>query len=199
MFAALALVLAAAPLASDDAAERLAAVQAWAQKQKKPVLAVKDARALTACVDLSPVAETGCTTPAQLCPVREGDDGSAGSRTESVALLLNSPDHLARHLQVWKSSVYEPKIAECDPPEPLFGAPPPDQRAKDVAAWRKAHAKEYAKCVARMEKDSRDDAEELSCDVVLVNACRREAYVKCKGRNLNKKRAPPEQLQRVEL
>ena len=200
MFAALVLVLAASPLASDDAAERLAAVQAWAKKQKKPVLALKVARELKDCIELAPVADTGCTQPAPLCPLREGDDGSGGSRRESLSLLLKSPDHVAKHVQVWRSSVYEPKIAECDPPEPLFGAPSPEQRALDVAAWRKTHAKEYAKCVGRMEKDARNDDEEFSCDVVLVNACRKEAYVKCKARNLGTKAAlPSEQVQRVEL
>lgn len=200
MSAALALILAASPLASDDAAERLSAVQAWAQKQKRPVLAVKDARSLNECVELAPVADTGCAQAAPLCPLHEGDDGSSGTRRESLSLLLKSPDHTAKHLQVWKSSVYEPKILECDPPEPLFDAPSPEQRAKDIAAFRKTHAKEYAKCVARAEKDARDDAEEFSCDVVLVNACRKEAYVKCKARNIGQKATPPPAaLQRVEL
>lgn len=199
MFAALALVLAASPLAADDAAQRLAAVQAWA-KTKKPVLALKDARALNDCVELPPVADTGCTEPASLCPLREGDDGGGLTRRESLSLLLKSLDHSAKHLLVWRSSTYEPKISECDPTEPLFGAPSPEQRAKDIAAWRSTHAKEYAKCVARAEKESRDDAEEFSCDVVLVNACRKEAYVKCKARNLGKKAVgPPTTVQRVEL
>lgn len=199
MFAALALVLAAAPLASDDAAVRLKAVQDWAKKQKRPVLALKDARALTGCVELAPVADTGCTQPARLCPLREGDDGSAGTRRESLSVVLQSEDQHPWHLKVWRIAAYEPRVAECDPPEPLFDAPPPDQRAIDVAAWRKAHAAEYARCVARVEKDSRDDAEELSCDVVLVNACRREAYVKCKARNFGKKPTPPPYVHRMEL
>lgn len=200
MFAALVLVLAAAPLASDDAGERLKAVQAWATKQKKPVLALKEARALAGCVELAPVSDTGCGQPAKLCPLHEGDDGSAGTRRESLSLLLEGEDHVGKHLKVWWSAVYEPKVPECDPPEPLFGAPPPDQRAKDLVAWRTTHAAEYAKCVARVEKDSRDDAAEFSCDVVLVNACRREAYVKCKARNLGvKAKAPSVQVQRVEL
>ena len=200
MFAALALIITASPLASDDAAERLTAVQAWAQKQKKPLLALKDARLLTDCIELAPIADTGCAQPAPLCPLREGDDGSAGTRRESLSLWLKSPDHIAKHVQVWRSSVYEPKILECDPPEPLFGAPSPEQRLKDLAAFRKTHAKEYAKCVIRAEKDARDDAEEISCDVVLVNACRKEAYVKCKARNLGKKATPPPTtVQRVEL
>lgn len=199
MFAALAVVLAASPLASDDAEVRLKAVQEWAKKQKKPVLALKAARALEGCVELAPVADTGCAQPAQLCPLREGDDGSGGTRREALSLLLKGEDHAGRHLKVWRLAAYEPRVGECDPPEPMFGAPPQDQRAKEVAAWRKAHAAEYARCVARVEKDSRDDAEELACDVVLVNACRKEAYVSCKARNFGKKPTPPAYVHRVEL
>lgn len=201
MFTALALVLAAVPsLSAEDVAARLTAVQDYVKKQKKPLLTAKDARALTGCVELPAVKDSGCEVAAQVCPLHEGDDGSSGTRRESLSLLLTSPDHPSKHLQVWRSAVYEPRLFECDPPEHLFGASPPDQRAKEIETWRASHAKEYAACVARMQKDARDDAEEVSCDVLFVNACRREAYVRCKARNLAKAaKAPSEEVQRFEF
>jgi hypothetical protein len=199
MLAALLVVLSAAPMASDDAAERLAAVAKWARTQRKPQLSSKDARALTDCVELPPVKETGCAVPAKLCRLPEGDDGSSGTRIESLSLLLTGQDRDVKPLRVWWSAAYEPRRAECDPPESMTGSDSPEQRAKDVAAFRKNHAKEYAKCVARVEKDARDDAEELSCELVLMNECRKEAYLTCKTRNLRKGIVALEHLHRFEF
>jgi hypothetical protein len=199
MLAALLVVLSAAPMASDDAAERLAAVQKWAKTQRKPQLSSKDARALTDCVELPPVKETGCAAPAKLCRLHEGDDGSSGTRIESLSLLLTGQDRDVKPLRVWWTAAYEPKRGECDPPESMVGPQTPEQRAKEVAAFHQAHAKEYATCVARTEKDARDDAEELLCEVVLMNACRREAYLTCKARNLRKGMVALEHLHRFEF
>lgn len=191
------LISAAPSLGADDPAVRLAAVQSFAKKQKKPQLSAKDARALADCVELAPVKDTGCAEVAKLCKLHEGDDGSSGTRTESLSLLLSGPESKA--LRVFWSVGYEPKVSECDPPESMLGQETPDQRAKDAAAFRKAHPREYARCVARAEKDARDDAEELLCDLVLVNACRREAYVRCKARNLHKGVSALEQLHRFDF
>jgi hypothetical protein len=193
-------LLAASPLASDDVAERLAAVEQWAKKQKKPQLSSKEARALSDCVDVPALKDTGCTTPATLCRLHEGDDGSSGTRTESLSLFLSVKEHdNGKSLRVWWSAAYEAKPSECDPPESMSGTETPDQRAKVIAAWKKGHSKEYAHCVARLEKDAKDDAEELLCDVVLVNACRREAYVTCKSRNLRQGVNALEKLHRFDF
>ena len=199
MFAALLVVLSAAPMASDDAAERLAAVATWAKTQRKPQLSSKDARALSDCVELPPVKETGCAVPAKLCRLAEGDDGSSGTRTESLSMLLMGQDRDVKPLRVWWIAAYEPKRGECDPPESMSGTETPEFRAQEAIAFRKAHPKEYAKCVARAEKDAQDDAEELSCEVVLLNACRKEAYLTCKSRNLRKGIVALEHLHRFEF
>jgi hypothetical protein len=189
-------LLAQHPLASDDAQARLEAVRAWAKKQKKPQLSSRDARAMTECIEVPPVKETGCEQPAKLCRLHEGDDGASGTRIEALSLLL---DGHAQPLRVWWSATYEPAVADCDPPEKLEGHESPEAHAAETAAWRKAHAKEYARCVARVTKDAKDDAEELACEVVLVNACRQEAFLTCKGRNLRQRGAALEQLHRVAL
>ena len=199
MLAALLFVLCAAPMASDDAAERLAAVDRWAKTQRKPQLSSKDARALTDCVELPAVKETGCAVPAKLCRLPEGDDGSSGTRMESLSLLLMGQDRDVKPLRVWWTAAYEPKRGECDPPESLSGTETPEFRAREAVAFRKAHPKEYAKCVARAEKDALDDAEELSCEVVLLNACRKEAYLTCRSRNLRKGMVALEHLHRFEF
>jgi hypothetical protein len=178
------LAAAPSPLSSEDAAERLAAVEKWAKKQKKPQLSAKDARALEACVELPAVKETGCTTAAKLCRLHEGDDGSSGTRVESLSLHLGGQEHDGKSLRVAWTAIYEAKVEECDPPESMTHVENPEQRAKDVAVYRKT--KEYAKCLGRMQKDAKDDAEEMLCDVVLMNACRKEAYVTCRTKNLRK-------------
>lgn len=190
------LLLSQHPLAADDAQVRLDAVAAWAKKKKKPQLAVKDARAIGQCLELAPVAETGCATKAKLCRLHEGDDGSSGTRIESLSLVLEGHE---KPMRVYWTATYEPAVPDCDPPEKLEGHDSPEQHANEVAAWRKTHAKEYAKCVARVTKDAKDDAEELSCDVVLVNACRAEAYLTCKSKNLRKGMTALTQLHRVEF
>jgi hypothetical protein len=182
------------PLASDDAATRLAAVAKWA-KGKKPQLSSKAARELTDCTELPAVKDTGCAQPARLCRLHEGDDGSAGTRVESLSLTLTGHEKAVR---VWWAATYEPRRFECDPPEPLEGHESKVDHDAEVAAWRKANAREWARCLARVEKDARDDAEELHCEVVLVNACRAEAFVTCRARNLRSKNAL-EHLHRVEF
>ncbi len=189
------LVLTQHPLASDDAGARLEAVAKWA-KQKKPQLAAKDARALADCLEVPGVKETGCTTPAKLCRLHEGDDGSSGTRTESLSLVLEGRE---KALRVWWTAAYEPSLTDCDPVEPLEGHESPEQHAAEIAEYRSKHAREFTKCVARVKKQAKDDAEELSCDVVLINACREEAWVTCKARNLRKGTTALERLHRFEF
>lgn len=181
--ALLATVLAAAPLASGDAASQLAAVEKWAQG-KKPQLSFQQAMAVQGCVELPAVKEAGCETPAKLCSVMEGDDGSSGTRVESLSFVLAGHEELHNHLRVWWRAAYEPRRWECDPPASMTSDETPAQRTARVEAWRSTHRKEWLACVARAEKDSADDAEELSCDLVLVNACRSEAFVRCRAKNL---------------
>ena len=189
------LVLTQHPLASDDAAVRQQAVAAWAKK-KKPQLTAREARALAGCVEVAAVPETGCAPPAKLCPMTEGDDGSSGTRLEARSLVLEGQ---AAPLRVWRWMAYEPRLAECDPQEPLEGHESQEEHVKEIADWRRVHAREYAKCLARAALDATSDAEELSCDVVLVNACRHEAFVTCSGRNLRKGVKVGARLQRFEL
>lgn len=197
------------PLASDDVAARLAAVEKWSKKQKKPQLSSKDARAAlmkapangvaSECLEVPAVKETGCTAPAKLCRLHEGDDGSSGTRVESLSLLMAGEEHDVQPLRVWWSAGYEAKASDCDPPEAMFSHETPEEHAKAVADWKKVNAKEYTKCVARLEKKAKNDAEELNCDLVLVNACRREAFVTCKAKNLRKGIAALEHLHRFEF
>ena len=191
--------VAVSPMASDDAGVRLAAVQVWARKQKKPQLSSKEARAIADCLEVAPVKETGCELPAKLCRLHEGDDGSSGTRVESLSLLMAGEEHDVQPLRVWWSAAYEAKVSDCDPPEHYLAHETDEQRVQAIADWKRANAKEYAKCVARLEKKAKADAEELACDVVLVNGCRREAYVTCKSKNLRKGIAALEHLHRFEF
>ncbi|MDP3152089.1 MAG: hypothetical protein Q8N23_05430 [Archangium sp.] len=197
-------VLSAAPppppsLAADDAAERLSAVQTWVKKQKKPQLSSKDARAIAECIELPAVKETGCEHKAKLCRLHEGDDGSSGTRVESLSLLMAGEEHDVQPLRVWWSAAYEAKVSDCDPPEHLLGHETAEQRVEAIAAWKKKNVKEFTRCVERLEKKAKADAEELTCDLMLVNACRREAYVTCKTRNLREGIQALEQLHRFEF
>lgn len=176
-------VAAAAPLSAEDEGARLAAVEQWA-KGKKPQLSLQQAKSVQGCVELPAVKETGCAEAAKVCAVSEGDDGSSGTRVESLSFVLAGHEALHNHLRVWWRAAYEPRRWECDPPASMTSEETPSQRAVRVEEWRRTHQKEWASCIARVEKDSADDSEELSCDVVLVNACRGEAFVKCRAKNL---------------
>lgn len=182
-------------LADDDPEKRLEAAVAWAKKNKKPQLAAKDARALKDCVVLPAVKATGCAEPAKLCRLHEGDDGSSGTRIESVSLTLDGHE---KPLRAWWTATYEPPVKECEPPEEL-AAESPEHHAAIVAAWKKEHPKEFAACLQRVKKKADSDAEVLECDVVLMNACRKEAYVKCRSKNLRKGMTALEHLHRFEF
>lgn len=193
------LVLAAGPAPAADAAQRLAAVEKWARAKKKPQLPFKEAKAVSGCIELPAVKELGCEQPAQLCAVHEGDDGSSGTRVEQRSFVLAGHEELHKHLRVWWYASYAPRVWECDPPDPMTGEETPGQRLERIAAWRKSHAKEWAACIKRAEKDSADDSEELSCDVVYVDACRMEAYLTCRARNLRQGIGVAGKLQRFEF
>ncbi len=171
------------PLSADEAATRLTAATQWA-KSKKPQLTTAAARAVTECVELPAVKETGCAQPAKLCRLHEGDDGGSGTRIESLSFFLSG--HEMKPLRVFWSAMYEPPLGECEPPEHLLTTNTPEERAAEIAAWHKQHSKEYGLCVTRVKKKAAADAEEAACDVILANACRAEAFVVCKTRNLRK-------------
>lgn len=181
------------PLAADDEPARLAAVSAWAKK-KKPQLTSKQARDAKGCVEVPALKETGCDKPAKLCRLHEGDDGSGGTRIESVSMFLEG--HETKPLRMWWAATYEPPVKECDPPDHLLGHETPEERDAEVAAWRKKNAREYAACLARVKKKALNDAEEAACDVVVINVCRAEAWVQCKTKNLRKSVTALEHLHR---
>jgi len=172
------------PLSNDDAATRLTAATQWA-KSKKPQLTTAAARAVKECIELPAVKETGCAEPAQLCRLQEGDDGGSGLRIESLSFILSG--HELKPLRVWWSATYAPPLAECEPPDHLLTTTTPEERAAEIAAWHKKHSAEYGRCVTRVKKKAAADAEEAACDVVLANACRAEAFVVCKTKNLRKR------------
>lgn len=182
-----------AQLAVDDERSQLEAVAAWAKKHR-PQLTSQAARAAVDCVEVPAVKDTGCERPARLCRLQEGDDGSGGTRVESVSMFLEG--HEQRPLRVWWAATYEPQLRECDPPDHLLGHQTPDEREQELVNWRRKNAKEYAACRARVTKKAVNDAEEASCDVVLVNACRAEAFVTCRTKNLRKNIGAPERLHR---
>lgn len=182
------------PLAADTEAARLQGAAQWA-KTKKPQLSTKAARDVADCVELPAVPETGCAQPAKLCRLHEGDDGSSGTRRESLSFFLSG--HEAKPVRVWWAATYEPPVAECEPPEHLLNHTTPEEREAELAAWHAKHSKEYALCLTRLKQKAVADAEEASCDVVLVNACRAEAFVTCKTKNLRKRIAALEPLHRV--
>lgn len=193
------LLLAASPDLNDEVVEkRLEAVQTWA-KGKKPQLSSKAARALNEkkpCVTVPAVAATGCTEAAKLCRVHEGDDGSSGTRIESVSVTL---EHHDKPLRLWWTATYEPPVTECDPPEELEGHESEEHHHQEVLKWRKTHAKEWQACLQRVRKKALNDAEELTCNVVLVNACRHEAWVTCSAKNLRKGMTALTHLHRFEF
>lgn len=192
-----ALCVTAAPASGDDeVAQRLQAASAWFKKNKKAQLPAKAARALKDCVTLTPPKELACEETAKLCRVHEGDDGSSGTRTESLSLAL---EHHTRPLRVWWTATYEPPVTECEPPEELEGHESPEHHAAEVAKWKASHAKEFAACLQRVRTKAATDAEELSCDVVLVNPCRAEAFVTCSAKNLRQGMQALTHLHRVEF
>lgn len=186
-------LLSLAQLSSEDQAKRLEAVGVWAKKNK-PQLSAKAARETKDCVDIAPVKDTGCDKPAKLCRLNEGDEGSGGTRIDSVSFFLEG--HESRPLRLLWSATYEPQFKDCDPPDHLLGHETPEERERELINWRTKNAKEYAACKARLVKKALNDAEEASCDAVLVNACRAEAFVICKTKNLRKNIAALEHLHR---
>ncbi|MGV3624326.1 MAG: hypothetical protein ACO1OB_26135 [Archangium sp.] len=187
------LLVSLAQLSSEDEGKRLEAAGAWAKKNR-PQLSAKAAREVKDCIELPPVKDSGCDTPAKLCRLNEGDEGSGGTRIESVSFFLAGRE--SRPLRLLWSATYEPQFKDCDPPDHLLGHETPEERERELANWHQKHAKEYAACKARLTKKALDDAEEASCDAVLVNACRAEAFVICKTKNLRKNISALEHLHR---
>lgn len=178
---------------SEVPAPSLSARKRFAEKMMARHGPVKEPASLKAeCFEYRAPAELGCAATAFLCPRKMGMAGCAGSFSEQKGLVLF--DHLPLDHDVDPlpelilSSVSGDDCPECDCQETTgissFG---PGVSAAGEAKARKRleeeEARSYAKCVAETARRQRREIVTRACKLLLVDPCRKEAFLRCTGRN----------------
>lgn len=185
-------------LASDDVATRTRAATAWSRTHA-PVALPKprdDAgpAEVVGCVAVRAPSETGCARAAWACPVETGFGSCSGAFSSRIGVVFADGDGPPPHDPVGPTLLLEARSGD-DAPELECAAPSgfavagtvaPGEAARLRAAWEAEQARAYARCVEATRRRQAADEARLSCQVLLVNPCRREAFVRCTGRNLER-------------
>lgn len=197
-----AVVLAAPhPLTSEAPATRQAAAVAWSAKHGavKLALAAADGGALD-CVELRAPAPAGCAQSVWACPTESTSAMCTGDfDTERRVVFVESEgapadDAIARAsgaqgvgLLVQAESGNDAPELECSTGTFGMGFGPgvtPEARARAQAEASARAERERAKCIREAKARNAREAMQLRCELLVVNPCRREAFVRCTGKNL---------------
>lgn len=197
-----AVVLAAPhPLTSEAVATRQAAAVAWSAKHGAVTLAQTPADGgAPGCVELHAPAPAGCAQAVWACPEETASAMCTGDfNTERRVVFVESEgapadDAIARAsaaqgvgLLVQAESGNDAPELECSTGTFGLGFAPgvtPEARARAEADARKRAEREQAKCLREAKARAARDAMRLRCELLVVNPCRREAFVRCAGKNL---------------
>ncbi len=194
------LVLGSEPSLSDpDPAVRTKAVEAWARTNapvRLPKLEVTDKD--PACVEVTAPAPLTCERSVWLCPVSSGFGSCSGwGRTQWGAVFVDSasapgaktiylatPDDTDDNLMVSFEEGLE-TTDECSAPRgfSVVGARSADERKRLEAELQRAQDEEVSRCEKRVSAENKRRAVVVTCEVLLVNPCRREAFTRCTGQN----------------
>jgi hypothetical protein len=200
-----------AMLRSDESAVRLEGAKAWAKLGRRQALPPSwgdGASADPACVALRAPEELGCAKVAWACPSEEGFGSCTGgfAQTTWVALVAGDSQGAAPTLEQ-----REPDLAGQQRAPGVFvlshrsgeeslgaecthgGVTVVDQRGMplapghpEVIAARQRLEREQAACREQARRRAKREQASVRCELVLVEPCRREAYLRCEGRNLGR-------------
>jgi len=187
------------PLASDSLATRQKAALAWAAKHGPVKLDAPDDAA--GCAAVRAPKESGCTRTVWACSVGSATGSCSGGYSEESSLVFIDSDELpadqavnaayaapGKALLVSAESGEDDPELECDSGGSLFGfgpGVPQAEREKARAQWAAEQARERARCIARARKRFAAERVVYRCQLLLVNPCRREAFVRCSGKNVD--------------
>jgi hypothetical protein len=208
--AVLAVVLAVPhPLTSDAVATRQAAAVSWSAKHGAVKLPWPDALTAgdgaTDCVELRAPAPARCAKSVWACPVESASATCTGDFNAERRLVFVESDgppgdaafsaaHAAQGVGVLVRAESGNDAPELECAGAVgFGVAPgvsAEQRARAEAEWREQVEREHQKCLREAKARNVRAAMQLRCELLMVNPCRREAFVRCAGKNLGE--APDE-------
>ncbi len=192
-------------LASDVVAARTRAVIAWSRTHAPLQLFAStstgaEARAgASPCVAVLAPPETGCTRAAWACPVETSAGSCSGLSSSTRGVVFAAGDAPAPSDPQGPTLILEARVGD-DAPELECAAPSGFAIAGSVTAaeatrlrraWEAEQARAYARCVEATRREQAADETRLACQVLLVNPCRREVFVRCRGRNLDRAEGLP--------
>jgi hypothetical protein len=199
----LALLLLASPhpLSSDDPALRQRAALAWSRAHgpvKLPWPSKPDpdgSRPEPRCVELRAPRASGCAASTWACPLESSQGSCSGASSWELRVAFSerpepSPpgDEERPELLLRTVSGDDAPELECAPVSGLafVGARAPAEERKARATWEREQAREQARCIERARRRQAAERVVFRCDLLLVNPCRREAFVRCGGKNLER-------------
>lgn len=189
------------PLTSEVVATRQAAAVSWRAKHGPVTLALSPADGgAPACVELRAPAPAGCGRSVWACPVETTSAMCTGDfNTERRVVFVESEgvpadDAITRAsaaqgvgLLVQAESGNDAPELECSQGTVGMGFAPgvsAEERARAEAELQKRLAREHDKCLREVKARDAREAMQLRCELLVVNPCRREAFVRCAGKNL---------------
>ncbi|MDP1823778.1 MAG: hypothetical protein Q8L48_11060 [Archangium sp.] len=144
------------------------------------------------CFEYRPPAALGCSTTAFICPRGSGSATCSGSFSEQRGVVLY--DHLPASdeadpmpaLVLTSESGDECPECECGRHTSGFSIAPgtsPAEEKRFRERMRKEASARYAICLTETAARQRRERVVRTCQLLLVDPCRKEAFLRCTGRN----------------
>jgi hypothetical protein len=148
------------------------------------------------CVKVTAPASLKCEQAVWLCPVSSGGGIQGHGHTRWDAVFVESTEMPSStavtaalpadggHLLLSFESGDE-LTDECVAPGgfTVVGKVSVAERARLEAAWRREQAAEASRCESRVKAQYQRQRVVVTCEVLLVDPCHREAFTRCAGRN----------------
>jgi hypothetical protein len=143
------------------------------------------------CFEYRAPSELGCTATAFLCPRGMASAVCSGSFSEQTGLVLYDHAPLKTDTDPMPELVLTSRAGddcpECECTDEMgIGFGPGVSPAEMERARKRAEAeaeRRHATCVAEAAKKQRRELVTRTCQLLLVDPCRKEAFLRCTGRN----------------
>lgn len=192
--------------ADEDAAARAKAAARWAQANgavRLPKLDYREGKE-PRCFKVKAPTPAQCSRSVWLCPQVTGHGSCSGSSTTewSASFVESTDSPTEREIGEAFPADGKPALLSYESGDDLTfqcesrgglsfsGDISGAERARKRAEWEREREAERLRCEKRMEAQLQRARTVIKCELLTVNPCRREAFVRCSGRNVDRVENP---------